>query len=94
MYRVGIGLVVPPHGHAWLDFVLYEKPGNVGGERLKAVILCLWARAGGMDDILKGGSYLALIMIWLTVEVKKFVGIECRMIGGMVLACVAGGIAT
>ena len=92
MYRVGISLVVPPHGHSWLDLVLYEKPGNAGGERLKTVLLCLWARVGSMDGILKGGSYLAHIMIWLIVEVKIFIGIECRMVGIMVLACVAGGV--
>ena len=92
MYRIGICFVVPPHCLAWFDFVLYEKPGNAGGERLKAVLFCLRARVGSMDGILKGGSYLALVMIWLTVEVKIFIGIECRMIGILVLACIAGGV--
>ena len=93
MYRVGICLVVPPHGRAWLDFVLLEKPGNVGGELFKTVLFCLWTGGGTLDYILESSSYLALIMIWLTVEVKIFVGIECRMVGGMVLACVASGVA-
>ena len=83
---------MPPHGHAWFYFVLYEKPGNVGGERFKTVLFRLWTGVGQMDGVLKGGSYLALIMIWLTVEVKIFVGIECRMVGSMVLACVASAV--